>query len=280
MAKKQTKKVEVEEPQVSATNEMVEVVVEKPKVKKVEVKKPSWEVKDRIYYLKGNKSPLSYHLKSSGIYYFDEEKGYERELKNTTNQRTPFVDEMQGEQRLEHIVFRNGTLSVPRNKVTLQKLLSLYHPFKDRIYEEYRPQQIAATELDVLELQADAMVLARTIDIDKMEAIMRVELGSRVSTMSSKELKRDCLVFARNNPALFLDLIQDENVELRNFGIKAVEAGILSLSSDNRTFMWASNSRKLLNVPFDEHPYSALASWLKTDEGLEVYNSIEKRLNM
>jgi len=110
------------------------------------------------------------------------------------------------------------------------------------------------------------------------EAIMRVEKGSSVSKMSSKELKRDLLVFARNNPGLFLDLLEDDNVMLRNFGIRATELGLLKLSSDQRTFSWASNNRKLMNVPFDEHPYTALAAWFKTDEGMEIYQTLEKRL--
>ena len=55
--------------------------------------------------------------------------------------------------------------------------------------------------------------------------------------------------------------------------------GIIKLSHDNRAFNWGSNDRKLMTVPFDEHPYSALAAWFKTDEGMEVLNSIEKRLN-
>ena len=108
---------------------------------------------------------------------------------------------------------------------------------------------------------------------------MRVENGSKVSTMTSKELKRDLLLFAKKNPSLFLDLVNDDNVHLRNFGIKATEMGIIKLSQDQRTFMWGSNDRKLMNVPFDEHPYSALAAWFKTDEGMEVFSSIEKRLN-
>ena len=111
------------------------------------------------------------------------------------------------------------------------------------------------------------------------EAVMRVEIGSKVSSVSSKELKRDLLIFAKKNPKLFLDLINDENVVLRNFGIKATEMGIIKLSSDQRTFTWSSNNRKLMTVPFDEHPYSALAAWFKTDEGVEIYSNIEKRLN-
>ena len=33
-----------------------------------------------------------------------------------------------------------------------------------------------------------------------------------------------------------------------------------------------------MNVPFDENPYSALAAWFKTDEGVEVLQSIQKKL--
>ena len=55
--------------------------------------------------------------------------------------------------------------------------------------------------------------------------------------------------------------------------------GIIKLSNDQRTFMWGTNDRKLMTVPFDEHPYSALAAWFKTDEGMEIYANIEKRLN-
>ena len=259
--------------------EKVTPVMETPKPKiKVEPKKPTWEIKDRLYYLKGGKKPLSRSIKSANVYYFDGEKGYERELKYCQNQKTPFVDEMVGDQRLEHIIFRSGSLFVPKEKTTLQKLLSLYHPHRNNLYYEHQPQVIAENELDLLEMQADAIIAARSIDLDMAEAIMRVEIGSEVSKMSSKELKRDLLIYARNNPALFLDLLEDENIQLRNFGIVATESGILKLSSDNRTFTWGSNDRKLLNVPFDEHPYSALASWFKTDEGMEIYTNIEKQL--
>ena len=253
-------------------------VIEQPVAKKATVKKDSWEIKDRIYYLKDGKKPLSRMIKSANIYWFDEEKGYERELKYCENQRTPFVDEMKGDQRLSHVIFRNGALYVEKTKTVLQKLLSLYHPDKDTIYYEFKPVEEAANEIERLELEADAILAARNMDIDMAEAVMRVELGSKVSEMSSKELKRDLLVFARNNPDLLLELINDDNVQLRNYGIRATELGIIKLSNDQRTFSWGSNDRKLMSVPFDEHPYSALAAWFKTDEGMEIYSNIEKQL--
>jgi len=284
MAKKaNTKKVEVE-PQIETMEEVVteffeETVVAEPKARERLKPANEWEIKDRVYMLRGGKKPLSRTIKAADIYYFDEEKGYERELKYCKNQTTSFVDEMKGDQRLEHIIFRSGNLFVPKNETVLQKLLSLYHPHMGNVYEEYKPAVKAADEIDVLNMQVDALVAARNIDIDMAEAIMRVERGSEVSNLSSKELKRDLLVFAKNNPKLFLELADDENVMLRNFGIKAVEAGVLRLSSDQRNFMWGSNGRKLMVIPFDEHPYTALAHWFKTDEGMEIYSNIEKRLN-
>ncbi len=263
-----------------STTDDLEVYVEEQIIKKEKPTKEnnSWEVKDRHYFLKNNSSPLTYSMKTSGIYWFDEEKGYERELKYTTNQRTCFVDEMKGDQILGRIMFENGALFVPREKTVLQKLLSIYHPKLDKLYQEHKPMQIAIDQLEDLEIEIEALNVAKNLDIETAEAVMRVEIGSKVSSMTSKELRRDLIIYAKKNPVLFLELVSDDNVQLRNIGIKATEAGILKLSQDQRNFTWGSNGRKIMTVPFDEHPYSALASFFKTDEGMEIFSNIEKRL--
>jgi hypothetical protein len=157
------------------------VVVEKTK-KVPEVKKPTWEVKDRTYYLKGRKTPLTLtipckHTRKHPLLWFDTETQIQKEIRYATNQNSPFADEQKGEATLGHVTFRDGS------------------------------------------------------------------------------------------------------VILRNIAIRAKEAGIIRLSQDQRTFTWGSNNRKLMNVPFDENPYSAFAAFLKTDEGVEIYKSIEKKLN-
>ena len=207
-------------------------------MKAKEKTKDNWEVKDRRYYLSNNKSPLtmtlaSKHSELHPMMYFDEELGYERELRYATNQLSTFVDEQKG----------------------------------------------AVNQLDDIQLEIEALNLANTLEVDHAEAILRTELGSTVSTMNSKELKRDLMLLAKSNPALFISLAHDENVELRSFGIRAAESGIITLSADQKIFKWAVNGKKLMEVPFDEHPYSALASWFKTDEGMLVYKSIEKKFS-
>ena len=246
-------------------------------------KQKNWEVKDRNYYLTNDYSPLTYTLRSKHtrrfpLMWFDEEKGHQRELRYATNMASPFVDEQNGTATLQHIIFQNGTLHVPKENQSLQKLLSLYHPERNKRYKELDVVEIAEDELSDIEYQIEALNIARELDLDHMEAILRVEIGSSVAEMSSKEIKRDLLLFAKNNSVLFLELVNDENVELRNFAIKATEANIIKLSGDQRTFAWGSNGKKLMTIPFDENPYSAIAAWFKTDEGVEVYKYIEKKL--
>jgi hypothetical protein len=238
---------------------------------------------DRLYVLKGNKKPLVYtipskHTQAKPLLYFDKDLRRQRELRYATNQSSPLVDEQQGTVTLGKIAFRAGILRVPKDQVALQKLLSLYHPFKDKVYEEYSAVQEAEDDVDMFELELEAMNLAKSMDVDILEAILRVEFGSKVANSTSKELRRDALVFARRNPGLFLSLATDEDVELRSIGARAVEQGIIKLSSDQRTFTFGDNGRKLMTVPFNEHPYSALAAYFKTDDGMEVYNHLTKRL--
>jgi len=253
-----------------------EYVVETPK-------KPKWDIRDRVYFLTGNKKPLVFtiparHNARKPLLWFDEKQGIQRELRYATNMNSPFVDEQKGEATLGRIAFRDGQLFVPKQEVALQKLLSLYHPLKDQLYYEYNPVQESESELDYMEMEIEALILAKQLDIEQIEAILRVEYGSKVDTLSSSELKRDILVFAKRNPMLFIELAHDENVELRNIGVKATNQGIIRLSADQRVFTYGETDRKLMSVPFDEHPYSALAAWFKTDEGMEVFKNIEKRL--
>jgi hypothetical protein len=265
------------------TNEVAPQKKVKAKPVKQEPVKPQWEIKDRTYLLRGKKTPLTYtlnskHTRKYAMLWFDQETGKQEELRYATNQSSPLVSEQKGEVTLGHIIFREGVLTVPKEKQNLQKLLSLYHPGRNRVYQEFNPVEVAKDDLDIIDLQIDAMTAARNMDVDFAEAIMRVEVGSNVAKMSSKEIKRDLLIFARTNPQLFLELANDENVQLRNFAINASDVGIIKLSPDQRHFTWGSNGRKLMEVPFDENPYSAFAAFLKTDEGVQVYKSIEKKL--
>ena len=208
--------------------------------------------------------------------WFDETINQNRELRLASNQRSLFVDEQDGYATLQHVMFEDGVLNVPRTEQNIQKLLSLYHPKK--VWSEIDDEIIAEDELDNIEHELEALTLVHSLDISHLEAIMRTELGSAVGSLSSKELKRDAYNFARQNPALFIELSEDEDITLRNLANRAVETGIIMLTEDNTVFKFA-NGKKIMTVPFDQHPYGALAQYFKTDEGIDLMKSISKKLS-
>ena len=260
-------------------------VVTKQNNTRVEVKpsKPSWEMKDRTYIITDSHSSLTYTLQGKHtlrypLLWFDKETGDQEEIRYATNQNSPLIKDQKGQATLGHIIFENGVLNVPKEKQNLQKLLSIYHPGLGVKYTEFDSTAEAEDTLDDIELEFEAMNAAFNMDIDQAEAIVRVEVGSRVNKMSSKEVKRDLLLLAKKNPYLFLELANDDNVQLRNVAIRASELNIIRLSQDHRTFTWGETGRKLMTVPFDENPYSAMAAFFKTDEGIQIFQSIEKKL--
>tara|TARA_R110001606_G_scaffold373161_1_gene530485 strand:- start:137 stop:910 length:774 start_codon:yes stop_codon:yes gene_type:complete len=252
------------------------------KIKKTLLEK-NWEIKDRTYLLTRDMSPVTYtiqtkHTSRKPLLWFDPEMEINREIRLASNQKSLFVDEQDGYVTLTHVIFEDGILSVNKEDVLKQKLLSLYHPLKGQLWEEIDEQQVAEDEVDILEYQLEALNLVNELDISHIEAIMRTELGSSVSTLTSKELKRDAYRFAKQDPALFIELSEDEDITLRNLANRAVETGVIMLTDDNTVFKFA-NGKKIMAVPFDQHPYAALAQYFKTDDGVDLMKSLSKKLN-
>jgi hypothetical protein len=147
-------------------------------MEQIEKKAPveTWEYKDRYYHLLNDKSPLTFRINSKHtsrkpLMWFDEEKGYNRELRYATNMKSPFVDEQEGPVTLGHIVFEYGVLMVPKSEVALQKLLSLYHPNKEKLYTEKDSVAEAVDDVQYLEVEIQALNIAMDMDVDHAEAI-------------------------------------------------------------------------------------------------------------
>lgn len=242
---------------------------------------PKLEQKERIFILKGNQAPIRYmisvkHTSRKPLTYFD--GSLNRALRYATNQLSPFMDEQDGVVTLEPITFSNGTLVVPAWNVNLQKFLMI-HPDFNKKYVELDKERAANDEVQTLYTALEAQVSAKDLDINDLEAVARVALKGNISRMTSSELRRDMIIWAKNNPAEFMDLVNDENLKLRNLAVRAVEMGILHIKDDGRTVTWASDKRsKIMMAPYGENIYSALAAFFKTDEGLDVMQNITNKL--
>jgi hypothetical protein len=242
----------------------------------------TWEQKDRLYVLKGGGSPVNFILRSKHsnnkpLQYFDGKM--QRAMRYATNQTSVFIDDQIGDATLPAIIFENGKLMVRKEDILLQEFLSIYHPDKAKVFVEFDGSKLAEEEVKNIDAELDAMLLAREMEIEDLEAVARVVLRSAVTDMSSKEIRRDMLNYARKNPQEFISISNDENIKLRNVAIRAVENGILFIQDDNVTVCWNDKKKeKILVAPYGENVYSALAKFFKTDEGITTMQAILNKL--
>jgi len=235
------------------------------------------ELKQRIYTLVGGITPVNFILRSrhttnKPLLFFDGKVN--RSLRYSSNHASVFEDEQYGDVTLPAIIFTNGKLITRPEETVLQDFLSK-HPDNGKVFAEFDPSSKAEKELDRIELELEAMSLARSMEIEDLEAIARVVLKSQINGMSSKEIRRDMLLFAKNNPETFTNLANDENIKLRNLAIRAVEMGIIKIGADNCTVSWTKGKKeKIVTVPFGENVYSGLAKYFKTDDGINVMQAI------
>jgi hypothetical protein len=241
-------------------------------------------LEDKVYRLKRNNAPLSYIIPTrsssrSPLLYFDEEKGINRPLRYARNQRTPFEDEQDGNAIVEPVIFEDGFLRVPRTNPVLQQFLDL-HPMNGKKFEVVDNQKDAQEQLDEMNVVVDAMSEAKQMSIEQLEVVGRIILNKDVSRISTAELKRDILVFARNNPSEFLDMLGDSDLTLKSKCQLFLSDGLLTTRNKGKElwFNTKGNKKKLMNVPYGEDLIHVLFSYFKTDEGIDVLEYLEKQV--
>ena len=239
---------------------------------------------DKTYKLTKDKAPLSYTIpsrntKRKSLLYFDDKTGINRSLRYAKNQKSIFEDEQDGNVLLEPIVFEDGFLRVPKQNQILQEFLA-YHPANGKEFVEVDKEQDASVEVDNLDLALESQILAKDLDVEMLETIARVVIGLNIEKMTSAELKRDVRLFAKRYPGEFMESINDPLLSLQNKCAKFFSEGLLVLKNKKDVYYnLKGNKNKLLTVPYGEDPLFILASFLQSDEGIEVLRILESKLD-
>ena len=242
-------------------------------------------LENKVFRLSQNQTPLSFmlasrHHRRSPLMHFDEETGINRTLRYARNQQSPYEDEQDGNAILEPIVFEDGMLVVPKENQILQKFLHI-HPGNGNVFYEVNHKKDAAEELEFVEAELDAQILARELETDKLVTVCRVFLGAAVDKMSIPELKRDVLMYAKHSPFEFLDILDDPMLDMQDKVAQFFTAGLLAFRNNQKDvyFNMKKNKSKLLTVPFGEEPYYIVASYMQSDEGIETFKLLKKALD-
>lgn len=242
------------------------------------------ELKDRTFRLKNDRKPLSYvlpsrHTSAHPLLHFDDQKGISRALRYATNQTSAFVDKQEGEIIVGHVIFESGMLHVPKENQALQELL-YHHPGRDKTFEEVDVERDAQKDLDILSMEADAMQKAKEMPIEQLDIVHRVIYGKPTGSMTSSEIRRDVLAYAKNNPVDFLEVLTDPDTQVEGNVYKYFEENLLSFRR-NRTEVWYNMPKlksKMINIPHNANPYSSVADFLKSKEGLDAYKMLNSLL--
>lgn len=240
---------------------------------------------DRVYKLTRDAAPLSYTLPTRNsrrfpLMYFDEESNTNRALRYARNQKSPFEDEQDGNAILDPVIFIDGMLQVPRTNPVLQAFLS-YHPLNGKRFVEVDDEKDAAQVVENLNLEVDALIEARSLDLDMVESISRVLFGNDVSKMSTAELKRDILVYAKREPSDFLSVLNDPMLKLQSKVHSFFDNNLLTFRKNKKEVWYNTSSTKtrMLVVPYGEDPYYLVSSFLSSDDGIESLKLLEKMLD-
>lgn len=247
------------------------------------MKKTKEKFVDKTYKLTRSAAPLSFilptrHTKRFPLLYFDEETGINRELRYARNQKSIFVDEQDGNVLLEPVIFEDGFLMVRKNNQMLQKFLD-HHPLNGLKFIEVDKEKDAAEELEIMNLEAEALIEAKTLDINKAESLVKVIYGKDTSKMTSAEVKRDLLVYARQEPVEFLDLLEDNMVDIQGLVQTFFDLGFLLEKKKGAIhFNTTNNKKRMVVVPNGEDKLFIVASYLQSDEGIEALKMLESLL--
>lgn len=243
------------------------------------------ELKDRIYLLTNNKSPLSYTIQSKStkrkaLLYFDESINENRAIRYAKNQKSPFEDEQDGYVVVEPITFIDGALIVPKNNPALHRFLDI-HPGLGHEFIEKDDKKTAIEEIDKIGLALEAQMLIKQADIKTLEPIGKILLGAvKVSKLESSELRRDLLIFAANEPKKILDTVNDPQIAVKRIVEDAFHNNLVSFRPKERAiyFNLPNNKKKITTVPFEHDYKDVFLSWLLTDDGIDFYKYLEKNL--
>jgi hypothetical protein len=108
----------------------------------------------------------------------------------------------------------------------------------------------------------------------------RVLFGKDPSVISTAELKRDMLVFAKTNPADFLEAINDPELNYQGKIMLFFERKLLQLRNNDREiwFNTPTNKKKMSSIPHNFDPYDFAGQYLQSDEGLDALKMLETYL--
>ena len=181
---------------------------------------------------------------------------------------------------IEPIIFEDGFLRVPKSNQVLQKFLDV-HPHNGVKFKELDKAKDAQEIVESINIELDAMIEARSLSIAQLETLTRVLFSKDPSRISTDEMKRDILVYAKREPQEFMSIVNDPVLKLQATVHKFFEEGLIKYRNKNKEvwFNTKTNKTRLCTIPFGEDPIYIVSSYFQSDDGVDDLIHLEKLLD-
>lgn len=263
----------------TSTPKAAPVATEAPakKVKKSTPIKRRVEAPTSRVYQTVNAGGIVHMIQSKGITIFDEKSGQVREMRYCPNEPSIWRDEQSDSARKEAVVFRNGTLIVPRTKPNLMEYLDL-HPGNQanggnnfKLIDNKRDAEInLQKEFSV----SEAIIAVRDKSIEELLPIA-IYFGMNIDRNAS-EIRFDLLQRAKKKPSEFLSAFDSPIVKVRALVKQCESYQIIVLKEDGA--YWFDSNKMIVANPAGHDCDDTLSRFLMTEKGATTRSSLEERL--
>lgn len=217
-------------------------------------------------------------LRSSGMLIFDEEAGYNREIRYCASEKSIYVDEQSPSAVKTPVFFRLGVLFATDKQPNLQEYLDKHPGNKknggEKFYE-VEPQKVKV-EKDIKKEFAvmDAIGMLRQKPLDDLLAVaisFNIDIDRSVD-----EIKYDLLQKAKKSPKTFIESFDNPVVHMKAKIKQAASLNIIKLGGDG--VKWFDTNKLIVSVPAGMDPMDVFVRYCLTEAAAPTVAEMERQL--
>ena len=244
--------------------------------KKTPIKREIKEYSAKEYKTLGSVG-ATYLMQQKGITIYDEDTQSVREIRYCPSEQSIYRDEQSEFAKRQSVVFNDGRLFARKNQPNLIDFLDT-HPGNvangGTLFEQVDKEKKATIEVDKEFLVADAITMVRDKDLEELLSVC-VAMGIDIDRPVA-EIKHDLLVFAKKNPAKFIDSFNNPSVAMKTKITMADKYQIIKLDRDG--VKWFDTNKLIVSVPVGKNPTDVMVRYCLTEAAVPVVEEIDRQL--
>lgn len=192
---------------------------------------------------------------------------------------TPFEEDQNPEinKSLNPIFISDGQLITSDRALSMFLLLHPHNSKNGKFFIEDKEEEEKSI-IDEEETRMDAVEKIKTSQIDELQACYNVLTGADPTGLESRTLKCDLYIKARTEAKRVLEAFDDKRTLVKYKLFTALKLGCIQINSSKTELTWKGGG-SIVNVLPGQNVFDAFAQLCLTENGVEVYEMLNKQLS-